>query len=734
MLIVFYLIQHIFRHYFIISGGVLTVITTIFYIPEMDCPEEINLIQNKLKTYPGIDKLEFNLIQQKLMVTHQQIKLEEIMRVLIGLGMTATIAKQDNTEEKSVAKGTTWKDWTIIAIAGACALTAEMIAFITREESSVIVIVLTLAAMLIGGREIFLKGLRAIRHVNLNMNFLMSIAIIGAIAIGEWPEAAMVAVLFALAELIERHALDSARQAIRGLMEMTPDTAHVQIDDTWQVQPVGSIREGAIVWVKPGERIPLDAVVVKGQSNVNQAPITGESMPVNKKIGDMVFAGTINERGSFECKVLTEPGDTLLAKMVRAVAQAQAERAPTQRFVDQFAKYYTPVMVLLAIAVATIPVLFFGESFVTWFNKALILLVIACPCALVISTPVTIVSGLTTAARHGVLIKGGTYLELGRKLRAIAFDKTGTLTYGKPTVTDVVAFAPYTQADVLGIAASLDAHSEHPIAIALVSYYKHNNNSALKNVDAFEALPGRGVMGLIDNNRYFVGNHRMAEEQGICNTEIEKVLQRLESAGKTTIIVATDKQVLGILAVADAVREDSAKMLKAVEDLGLKTVMLTGDNPQTANAIGQSLGMADIRANLLPEDKLTVMDRLLKQYQVVGMIGDGINDAPSLAKASIGFAMGTAGTDVALETADVALMDDKLSKIPFFIHLSKKTGRKLMQNITFSIAVKALFFVLALIGLATLWMAVFADIGASLIVVLNALGLMRYRERPSLRA
>lgn len=704
-------------------------ITTIFYIPEMDCPEEIKLIQNKLKTYPGIDKLEFNLIQQKLMVTHQQIKLEEIMSVLIGLGMTATIANQDNTKEKSVTKGTTWKDWTVIAIAGACALTAEMIAFITREEASIIVIVLTLAAMLIGGREIFMKGLRAIRHVNLNMNFLMSIAIIGAIAIGEWPEAAMIAVLFALAELIERHALDSARQAIRGLMEMAPDTAHVQIDGAWQVQPVSSIREGAIIWVKPGERIPLDAVVVKGQSSVNQAPITGESMPVNKKIGDMVFAGTINERGSFECKVLTEPGDTLLAKMVRAVAQAQAERAPTQRFVDQFAKYYTPVMVLLAIAVATIPVLFFGESFVTWFNKALILLVIACPCALVISTPVTIVSGLTTAARHGVLIKGGTYLELGRQLKAIAFDKTGTLTYGKPTVTDVVAFTPYTQAEVLDIAASLDAHSEHPIAIALVSYYKNNHtNNILKNVDAFEALPGRGVTGLIDNNRYFVGNHRMVEEQGICNAEVEKVLQRLESAGKTTIIVATDKQVLGILAVPDAVREDSAKMLKAVEDLGLKTVMLTGDNPQTAHAIGQSLGMADIRANLLPEDKLTVMDTLLTQYQVVGMIGDGINDAPSLAKASIGFAMGTAGTDVALETADVALMDDKLSKIPFFIHLSKKTGRKLMQNITFSIAVKALFFVLALAGLATLWMAVFADIGASLIVVFNALGLMRYQD------
>jgi Cd2+/Zn2+-exporting ATPase len=636
--------------------------------------------------------------------------------------------KSDTLEVKKlkVHQAVTKKDWLIIGISGLLALVAEIIALKTRNEYSIPVILLSVLSMLIGGRQTFLKGLRAIKNFNLNMNFLMSIAIIGAIAIGEWPEAAMVTFLFALAELIEVYSLDRARHAIRNLMEIAPDTASVKEAGEWRVKPVKDITVNAIVWVRPGERLPLDGVITKGQSTINQAPITGESMPIDKKVGDPVFAGTINEVGSFEFKVNTQPGDTLLAKIIRAVQQAQSERAPTQRFVDQFAKYYTPLMVLFAILIAAIPPLLFNAAFLPWFYKALVLLVIACPCALVISTPVTIVSALANAAKHGVLVKGGTYLEQGHLLKAIAFDKTGTLTYGKPVVTDLIAITSLTEKETLHLAASLDSHSEHPIAEAIVAFWQNSTSEKnLLSVEEFKAIPGRGVTGIINGQRYFLGNHRLAEEQSICSKETEKLLKQLEEQGKTTIVLGTEKYVIGIVAVADTPRESSKEAIKILHQLGLKSIMITGDNPTTAQAIAKHLGIDDVRANLLPEDKLKVIDELQKKYGMVGMVGDGINDAPALAKASIGFAMGHGGTDVALETADIALMEDNLDKLPFFIKLSRRTWRKLVENISLSIGIKAIFFILALLGLATLWMAVFADMGASLIVVLNGLAILK---------
>jgi Cd2+/Zn2+-exporting ATPase len=705
---------------------------TIFYIPKMDCPAEEKLIREKLRSMDSVKKLEFNLIQQELIVTHQTSDVSDIQQALTSLGLNVQIKNGSYTSKQLnlLQAHVTTKDWMIIILSGLLAFTAEIMAFTTRAEDSLLIIVLALASMLVGGRITFLKGLRAIRYFVLNINFLMTIAVLGAVIIGEWPEAAMVTFLFGLAETIESYSLDKARQAIQRLIEIAPDVATVQTGKgSWEVKSVQEIQLNDIVWVKPGERIPLDGIVLKGRTSVNQAPITGESIPVEKNKGDTVFAGSINERGSFEFKVTSQKNETLLAKIIRAVQQAQGERAPTQRFVDQFAKYYTPTMVVIAILIAFVPTVIWQAPFYPWFYKALVLLVIACPCALVISTPVTVVSGLAAAAKHGILIKGGTYLEQGSHLKAIAFDKTGTLTHGKPKVTDLISVTKTPKYDVLQLAASLEANSEHPIANAIIQYWKNlNPSSDLLTIHEYETVPGRGLVGIIDGQHYFLGNHRFAEENNVCNTQIESILQELEQEGKTTIVLGTKHEVLAIFAVADTLRETSIQAIQALHQLGIKIAMITGDNPTTAQAIAEKLSIDDIQANLLPEDKLTAIDTLLKKYNKVGMVGDGINDAPALAKATIGFAMGHSGTDVALETADVALMEDNLNKLPFFVYLSRRVWHKLVQNITLSIGIKIVFFALALWGLASLWMAILADMGASLIVVLNGLRLLNFSK------
>ncbi|WP_198157276.1 heavy metal translocating P-type ATPase [Candidatus Nucleicultrix amoebiphila] len=696
----------------------------------MDCPAEEKLIREKLRSVTNIKQLEFNLIQQELIVTHQTSDVSDIQQALTSLGLDIQIKNNSYTNKQLnlLQAHVTAKDWMIITISGLLAFTAEVIAFTTRTENSLLIIVLALASMLVGGRVTFLKGVRAVQYFILNINFLMTIAVLGAVIIGEWPEAAMVTFLFGLAETIESYSLDKARQAIQRLIEIAPDVATVQTEEgSWEVKSVQEIQINDIVWVKPGERIPLDGIVLKGRTSVNQAPITGESIPVEKNKGDIVFAGSINERGSFEFKVTSQTNETLLAKIIRAVQQAQSERAPTQRFVDQFAKYYTPTIVITAILIAFLPTFIWQAPFYPWFYKALVLLVIACPCALVISTPITVVSGLAAAAKHGILIKGGTYLEIGSHLKAIAFDKTGTLTHGKPKATDVISITKNSKYDVLQLAASLEVNSEHPIASAIIQHWQSSNQSSnLLAIHEYETIPGRGLVGIIDGEHYFLGNHRFAEENNVCNTHVESILHRLEQQGKTTIVLGTKHEVLAILAVADTLRETSIQAIQSLHQLGIKIAMITGDNPTTAQAIAGKLSIDDIQANLLPEDKLIAMDELLKKYNKVGMVGDGINDAPALAKATIGFAMGHSGTDVALETADVALMEDNLNKLPFFIHLSRRVWHKLVQNITLSIGIKIIFFALALSGLASLWMAILADMGASLIVVLNGLRLLNF--------
>ena len=697
----------------------------IYRIENMDCPTEEALIRKKLVSVSGIESLDFNLMQRMLTVGHNLNSLDAIESALGSIGMQAVLQIGETSTKDSSLEPMPKTNWWPLAIAGITATLAEIMELL-QLGNQWIVIALVIASIASGGLTTYKKGWIALKNGNLNINALMSIAVTGAMAIGSWPEAAMVMFLFTLAEVIEAKSLDRARNAIRGLLDLTPETATVQqADGSWVLTDVKAIALGALVRVRPGERIALDGILISGNSAVNQAPITGESLPVDKIVGDEVFAGTINQTGSFEYKVTAEATHSTLARIIHAVEAAQGSRAPTQRFVDQFARLYTPAVFLLAVLVAVLPPLLMAQSWQEWIYKALVMLVIACPCALVISTPVTIVSGLAAAARKGILIKGGAFLEAGRSMKVLAVDKTGTLTYGKPAQTDFFALSSNDK-HIHEIAISLAARSDHPVSLAIAHANQEQKND-LKTVDSFEAILGRGVKGVIEGNLYYLGNHRLIEELGLCSDDIENRLLPLEQQGKTAVLLTNQTEVLAIIAVADTVRETSKQAIDELHQLGVTTIMLTGDNQHTAKAIGKQVGVDEIMGNLLPEDKLKIIDsRLKKDPNVkVGMVGDGINDAPALARASIGFAMGAAGTDTAIETADVALMDDDLRKIATFIRLSKSTALILTQNIVLALGIKAIFLVLTFTGQATMWMAVFADMGASLLVVANGLRLLR---------
>lgn len=691
----------------------------------MDCPTEEQIIRNRFRGVKEVESLDFDLMNRRLTVSHRFENDGPIVDALKAIGMPPSEATPGTSSVQTRVKGGRG-EWWRIGIALALALTSEIAAIATGSEKAWYVIALAVGAVLIGGVRAFRKGIVALRTLTLNINFLMTIAVVGAMAVGEWSEAAVVIVLFEIAEMIEGHSLDRARNAIQGLMAMAPDRAFVQdASGNWMETDAASVEVGAVVRVRPGDRIPFDGEVIGGQSTVDQAPITGESVPVEKKLGDKVFAGTINHDGVLEFKVTGNRGNTTLDRIIRTVQEAQASRAPTQRFVDGFARVYTPLVVVLAILVAGLPPLLFAQPFFPWLYKALVLLVIACPCALVISTPVTVVSGLASAARRGILIKGGVHLENGRKLRVIALDKTGTLTEGKPKVTDFHALHDRDAEHSKQIAASLDALSDHPVARAISKFWQGER----LQVEGFRSLFGKGVQGEVGGQAYFVGNHKLAEENGVCCDHVHDVLYALQDQGKTAVVLTDEKEALAVFGVADTLRETSVQALRDLHSQGLKTLMLTGDNEATARKIAKEAGIDEVRAELSPEDKLRHIEELQQSQGHVGMVGDGVNDAPALARAEIGFAMGAAGTDTALETADVALMEDDLRKVPEFIRLSRRTAAVLGQNIALALGIKAVFFALALSGLATLWMAVFADMGASLIVVANGLRLLS--KRPS---
>lgn len=695
-----------------------------FRIEQMDCPTEQGLIETRLGKLAGVSALEFNLLSRVLGVWHALPDEQTIIAAINELGFSAqpVAAEQPPTSTTPASK-----PWWPLALAGLAALAAELLHFSALAPEWAVAGV-ALLAILLSGLSTYKKGWVALKNRNLNINALMSIAVTGAVLIGQWPEAAMVMVLFALAELIEAKSLDRARQAIHGLLALTPEQATVQqADGSWQSVPTSQVAIGAQVRVRPGERIGLDGVVSAGQSTVNQAPITGESLPVDKAAGDPLFAGTINQGGELHYQVSAAADNSTLARIIHAVEQAQGTRAPTQRFVDQFSRIYTPTVFALAVAVALLPPLLLGGTWLEWAYRALVLLVIACPCALVISTPVTIVSGLAAAARRGILIKGGVYLELGHQLRALALDKTGTLTHGRPVQTDYLALHS-DACDPAQLAASLAQRSDHPVSQAIARQAEQQGLTLLA-VDNFTALPGRGVCGLLDGQLYQLGNHRLVEELGLCSPALEAMLEPLERQGKSVVLLCAPSQVLALFAVADTLKASSQEAIAELHQLGIKTCMLTGDNAHTAAAIALQAGIDEAHGNLLPEHKLAAIQTLQGNGQIVGMVGDGINDAPALAQANIGFAMGAAGSDSAIETADVALMDDDLRKIPAFIRLSRRTAAILKQNIALALGVKALFLLVTLTGHATLWMAVFADMGVSLLVVANGLRLLRQEKQ-----
>lgn len=712
---------------------------TAYRIATMDCSAEESEIRRALEPVTGIRSLGFQLGARTLVIDAPTDVLPLALTAIRKIGFdpkeiskpgdSGDISGAHSDQEHGFSSGITRLVFALVFAFG-----AESLSFLAPDTQpwQIAGMAIAVIGIWLAGLDTYMKGFFALRHGRLNINALMTVAVTGAFLIGQWAEAAMVMALYAIAELIEARAVDRARNAIKGLLDLAPETAEVrQTGGNWHVMPAKDVSLGTIVRIKPGERVALDGTVTAGASAINQAPVTGESIPVEKAIGDPVFAGTINESGSLEFEVTAVASDSTLARIIHAVEQAQGSRAPTQRFVDKFAAIYTPAVFIMALAVALAGPLLFDWTWLQAIYKALVLLVIACPCALVISTPVTVVSGLAAAARRGILIKGGTYLEEARKLKAVALDKTGTITVGKPELVEWEVISPIVSKErVAAMAASLAGRSDHPVSKAIAA----GLNLPFNDVDGFEALPGRGVKGAVAGEDYVLGNHRLIEEREQCSAELEALLKAHEEAGRTVTLFASNEAVLALFAVADTIKESSRAAIADLKALGVTPVMLTGDNGATAKTIGHQAGIEDVRGNLLPQDKLAAIQEMQKHYGLTGMTGDGINDAPALAQADIGFAMGAAGTDIAMEAADVVIMNDDLHRIATTVELSRKTHAVLWQNISFAIGIKVIFFYLAIFSGATMWMAVFADMGASLLVVANGLRLLRSGKKARVRA
>ncbi|WP_338465505.1 heavy metal translocating P-type ATPase [Shouchella rhizosphaerae] len=600
-------------------------------------------------------------------------------------------------------------------------------------ESNIGTVGLFLTAILVGGFPLLKTGIRNVAQLEFDMKTLMTVAVIGGAIIGEWGEVAVVVILFAISEALERFSMDRARKSIQSLMDIAPNEALIKRNGQELTVHVGDIVVGDIMIVKPGQKIAMDGIVVRGHSSVNQAAITGESVPVEKAVDDEVFAGTLNEEGLLEIEVTKLVEDTTISKIIHLVEEAQGERAPAQAFVDKFAKYYTPIIMVVAALVAIIPPLVTGANWSTWVYQGLAVLVVGCPCALVISTPISIVSAIGNAAKKGVLVKGGVYLEEMASLKAIAFDKTGTLTKGAPVVTDFALLNPQLdQRQLFAIVAALENRSQHPLASAIVAKAEDEqlpyHDYMVENVTA---LTGKGITGIVNGKTYYVGSPKLFQErlptQDI--TLFAQNIQSLQQQGKTAMLVGTETELLAIVAVADEVRQSSKEVIRKLHEAGIaKTVMLTGDNKRTAHAIGQAIGVADIQAELMPEDKLRFIKQWQKKHGNVAMVGDGVNDAPALAAATVGIAMGKAGTDTALETADIALMGDDLKKLPFTVKLSRKTLNIIKANIAFAIVIKLAALLLVVPGWLTLWIAILSDMGATLLVALNSMRLIGVKE------
>ena len=717
-----------------------------YRIRGMDCVEEVNALKATVGKLPGIDSLDFNLIDG-VMTVHQAEAQgdEESIRIAVRqAGLEAQAVDENNRSGAGAGEEGWWRRHGRSVMCGASGalvaagflahllLHGDLLHVLTggagmeHHEYPLSVICLYSAAVLMGGWFFVPKSWHALRRFRADMNLLMTIAVSGAMVIGQWFEAATVSFLFSFSLLLESWSVGHARRAIRSLVNLTPSLARYICPHDGDIieKPVEDVPPGSTVLVRPGERIPLDGILTKGRTAVNQAPITGESMPVSKEVGDEVFAGSINEEGAIEFRATKPATDTTLARIIRMVEQAQARRAPVEQWVETFARYYTPAMIAMAFLVAIVPPLFGGE-WGRWFYEALVMLVIACPCALVISTPVSIVAALTAAAKAGVLIKGGAFLEAVGRVKVFALDKTGTLTQGRPEVQAIVPWSGHTQNELLARVAALEMHSDHPLAQAVLRKARLEKVEPLVAQD-YRVLKGRGAEAMIEGHLFWVGSHRLLHEKGVEESEMHDQAQRMEDAGHSIIVVGSDQHVCGLISVADSIRPEAPEVIRQLKAAGVQhVIMLTGDNRGTAEAVSRLAGVDEVRAELLPEDKMRAIQEIEQSQGPEAMVGDGINDAPALAAATVGIAMGAAGSDAAIETADIALMSDDLTRLPWLVQHARRSLRIIRQNIVFALGLKAAFMVLALLQVATLWMAIAADMGASLIVIVNALRLLR---------
>ena len=713
-----------------------------FKIDGLCCVEEVNTLKRVVgPLVGGGDRLAFDVLNAKMTIAQlpANVRVEQIADAVATTGMSARPWQTEGGEAPTTKKPSLLRP---ILTAASGALTFVALVVHAQQEGGfaaalseaghgpdhavpLLVRGLYIAAILSGVWMVLPKAWYALRAIRPDMNLLMVVAVTGAVAIGEWFEAATVSFLFALSLLLESWSVSRARRAVEALLDLSPPTARLKEATGSREVPVGEVAAGSLIIVKPGERIPLDGKVVRGTSDVNQAPITGESVPVTKHSGDEVFAGTINGDGTLEVKTTKAASDTTLAHIIRLVSEARSRRSASEQWVDRFARWYTPIVMIVALLVFILPPMLFAQPWSVWLYRALVLLVIACPCALVISTPVSIVAALAAAARNGVLVKGGAFMEMPARLKAIAFDKTGTLTSGRPVVQKIVPLSGHNERELLERAAALEVHSNHPIARAVIEYASRLG-VAIEPAQDFKVLQGKGAIARINGRIFWLGSHRLLEERGQESPELHEQLVAMSDAGHTVVVIGNEDHVCGLISLADAVRPVTAGTIAELRRLGVQhLVMMTGDNKPTATAIAAQIGLTDIRAELLPQDKVTAIEELTATLGDVAMVGDGVNDAPALARASLGIAMGAAGSDAAIEAADIALMSDDLSKLPWLIRHSRRTLSIVRQNIVFALAVKGAVAALTIVGFASLWAAIAADVGASLLVVVNGLRLLR---------
>lgn len=696
-----------------------------YRIEGLSCTNCAGKFEKNVKQLPGVTSATVNFGASKISV-EGQTTIEEVEE---AGAFENLIIRDDQENDEQVRSKESFIKRNIALIISLGFILVAVISQLSLGEDHLLTKALYILAIIIGGFDLFKEGFSDLIKLDFSMESLMTIAIIGAAFIGEWAEGSIVVILFAISEALERFSMDKARQSIRSLMDIAPKEALIRRNNVEQLVSVDKIDIDDIMIIKPGQKIAMDGLVINGHSSVNQAAITGESVPVEKQLDDEVFAGTLNEEGVLEVKVTKKVTDTTIAKIIHLVEEAQGERAPAQAFVDKFAKYYTPFIIIMALLIVVVPPLFFGGDWNKWLYQGLSILVVGCPCSLVISTPVSIVSAIGNAAKNGVLVKGGVYLEEIGHLRAIAFDKTGTLTKGKPVVTDFIATSSETDINYLSIISSLESLSQHPLASAILNEAdKTNVDYKSIQIEDFQSITGKGLTGIHQNIRYYIGSPKLFSASVIEETAVKVQYRQFQEQGKTAMYFGTDEQILGVIAVADEVRDSSAAVISELHKLSIEhTIMLTGDNTKTAESIGKQLGVTEIKGDLMPQEKLDSIKALRTTYNKVAMVGDGINDAPALAASTVGIAMGGAGTDTALETADVALMGDDLQKLPFIVRLSRQTLKVIKQNITFSLGIKLLALLLVIPGWLTLWIAIVADMGATLLVTLNGLRLMKVK-------